>query len=345
MDLQYRVVLDVGQQKLVKVDFSSEVEYCLLRDCEQEVHTVAQSSSTLLQAVLRADLKAIVEFMGVQAEEEKGYQPRQPCGGVVGFGSECDREVAHIHAQVSAHAWKRIAAAPNVLLENVASNGLFPRFDPAPQRGTRIFNARVCTLDDLCKLHGWTEAEIARYAKEGSFEQDSVLIQEYYAFRGMFDALAELRARAREYQHVIHCLQTLEQVAPATPRGAELRSKIAFYSDASRRNKQTDDSLSQRLILSSFVQRRMLRLLGDPWDLKLVLELPQDLQKATLHWRWCKIDAVVREELRDALSPSGDLQAVIDDDLDDELFFELSESMVEGAPPIREPAALSNTSS
>ncbi len=170
----------------------------------------------------------------------------------------------NIYNQVSQKCFACKFLQPNLLTEDIPSfvkEAEILEFGISSETKSTIqFSSNVEDLTHLMKIFGWSEAEIIKYKQQDNFEQDNLVIKNYFQYKRKYKNLESALLRKKRYE------AEKERISKNLSESKEnyksfqvtkLEKKVDMYEQAIRENTKTLESLTAEIFKLPHVIERI----------------------------------------------------------------------------------------
>jgi hypothetical protein len=255
------------------LEFSGEVEYAYLQRKKILITQLQVREIGIINQIFLDGL-SVLETLENTSSNSTGYNYRIPhiSNSILGFSSELDQDLMHIHEQISGGNIGRKPLIPNLFIEDfidrinelLQQNNIIatiPRIDT-----TCRFTTKVNTLKDLLEFHR---------TPRSIFEEDTKKIADYYEFRHLKDELNTVLCRVDKY---IQKAKNLQELISKNSNGYTIQlqqQNLEKIIDIFQQDYEIHNKLVEEISNSSYVKERTIKILQNPFELQSILDFVQ----------------------------------------------------------------------
>ena len=255
------------------LEFSGEVEYAYLKQKKSLTNQLQVRKIRIINQIFLDGL-SVLETLENTPSNSIGYNYRIPhiSNSILGFSSELDQDLMHIHEQISGGNIGRKPLIPNLFIENFIDRinellqqnniiAVIPRIDT-----TCRFTTKVNTLKDLLGFHKTSKS---------IFEEDTKKIADYYEFRHLNDELNTVLCR------IDKCIQKAKNLQELISKNSNVctiqlqQQKLEKVIDIFKQDYEIYNKLVEEIFNSSYVKERIIKILQNPFELQSILDFVQ----------------------------------------------------------------------
>jgi hypothetical protein len=333
-------------EDFILLEFSGEVEYAYLQRQETLTNQLQFRGLKIISQIFLDDL-SVLENLENTCPNSTGYNYIVPyiSNGILGFASELDRDLQHIHEQISGGNVGRRPLIPNLFIEDFIDRpellqenniiAIIPRIDT-----TYRFKTKVNTLKDLLELH-----ETSTLLDEA----DARKIANYYEFRHIHDELNTVLCRIDKHIQKAKNLQELISKNNYVPTKQLQQQKLEKIIEILQQHYEEHSNLVEQIYDCSYTQERILKILQNPFELHRILtfvqsvpiEIQDNLLKNIISNAINTIKFAIRQELQINANLSEETTAILTDDKFYDHLIKLQKSLTDHDLDIEAPTFVS----